>query len=279
MDFTLAPEWMLDAAANIGDGNPGIPDDLLVPEISKIAYAWYFQGRDNNILKLGKLDDNLPNMQLVREDMGVTWYRHADNEHILYKESEGTLEKYYMYPKIDKPTITIKDLYSVMLDLFTLFVYYDNPFGAIPLDMEYFEALMVSGNKLLLDYEVEIVLAILAPWYHRRLRDKFMLYVYSDNVQCYYTYINPDVTKTGKDYIKYILSYMPTYLGFMLPSNSILPVHVTYPIYDVIPRDRLVPYTKLVDMKYKKDTIYAVGSNTLLERIALHLPPVVKKFP
>ena len=276
---TLAPEWMLDAAFNFKDGNPGLPDDLLVPDVSELVYAWYFQGRDHTILKKGKLDENLPNMQLIDDGMnedGVTWYKHAEYENVLYKELDGELEKYYVYPKVEKPIIHDAQLYSVMLDLFNLIKYYDNFFAMKPLEIAQYDALMEVGHGKLFDYEVEIVLAIMAPWYHSTLTNKLINRI-NDDPQNKLRYVNPDATKTGLDYKQSLIDNLPTYLGVVLPHTMLEHVHVRYPLYDIIPRERLTSYPKIVDVSFQNRR-YAVDEMTLLERLEMHLPDVVSQF-
>jgi len=286
-DFTLAPEWMLDASSSFKDKNPGIPPGLNFPEISQQAYAWYFQGRDKDILLEKEFIDILPKTaELIYETNSaaeyVAWYQDTEYLHLRYrlKEANGnqTIQLFYYYPAVPKPIMDKEHLYGVLLDLFELTQYYDNQYALIPLDYEYIDMLLGTEAPKLSDPEVELVLLMMSPTTRKRFSGRLNRVRLTDPQDTVH-FRRPDTSKTGKDYINIILTYIPKYLACFLPRKFLQKEHIIYPEYNIIPRKRPVPVAKVVNIEPVKNVIYAVDNATLQDRIDQHLPDVVKKFP
>lgn len=253
MDITLLPAWMRDAITRFDQKVP-LPEGLLRPEVSQQAYMWYIQGRSTEYLVEATAD--------VEQDFMTT----IDDK------------RYYVYPAVNKPVIGVDVLYEVLIDLFNMCHFYDTMYASIPLDMEYYEILKdASSLHKLYDYDVEIMLLILCPWYIAPFRGTLGRVKFRQQQNIEY-FVNPDPNKMGRDYVNAIRTYLPAYLNIALPNNKMSVDKIMYPTYDIIPRKYPLATRKIVNMDYIPNNIYSVNNMTLLERLQLHLPDAVKNL-
>lgn len=267
-------------------------------EKSILLYAYYIQGRDKEVRILvsdKNIDIESP------EYMYIIGLPKHSNKDLYYDEENFTqyevyetdsdyfmrVKEYYALSAVKVPDLG-DDAYSCMFDIYTLCSLFDTYISINDLSDNITDLFIYE--RIYFDPEVEIALCILSQRYRFHLKKKsgnnhIDSYKSKQNTS---SFVNPDPTKTKKQYIRSLVKmlpklYMPFISKIFYSSNNI-----AYPYTDIRPIGKYGTDGKLhsidkYNMKLVQNVdihndILIVKHSTLMKRLKEHVPSFLNKY-